>query len=460
MKEKCKKFIAPFLIILFFLAFYFINKGIVQMDDKVYGAAFNSLSTCIKWVNEFYHLWSGRITLTILINIFNNMPIEVFKITNSIIFVLCIVLIYIISCIINNKNDRKNIYSYLIIIFSMIFFISIPVINSGALWLAGAMNYLWPAFGMLISIIPFIAQIQSKKINNLYYIVFILSNLLSCFAEQTSAILIVFGAITIGLSLIEKRKIEKTLLIHYVIIIIFSFINLLAPGNEARSIAEELRWYQGFGMLSTIDKLVQGYIQVANHIINDTTLLFGIMSIILSILIWKNKETKKTDKFISLIPVLYVLLKAISIVSLKMGWTGLNQIELLFNFERFGIRTLYTHTNLILLIASCISIAIVACELVIAIKRKRAGIISSILYCASICASLILSFSPTIYASGNRVFLLTDFLFVLINSLLIMEFMEKIKSKKVKIIVVSIIAIFAIICYINLWKRGINDIIY
>ena len=133
---------------------------------------------------------------------------------------------------------------------------------------------------------------------------------------------------------------------------------------------------------------------------------------------------------------------------------------LLFSFEKFGIQTLYTHTALLQLISSAIIIGMIACELIYAFNYKKAGIIVAILYCASLCSALILSFSPTIYASGSRVYLLTDFLFVLINSLLIMELLEKIKHQKVKVIIVSIIAILAIICYINLCRNGINSIVY
>ena len=63
------------LIFIFGINFYFLNTGFMTTDDEVYSKAFNSFPTLVKWINEFYNVWSGRITLTILINVFANIPI-------------------------------------------------------------------------------------------------------------------------------------------------------------------------------------------------------------------------------------------------------------------------------------------------------------------------------------------------------------------------------------------------
>ena len=96
MKEKLKKIVNPttIIILIFGISFFILNTGLQSRDDLVYGQAFNSIPTCIKWISEFYQVWSGRITLTILINIFINLPIVIFKFANTAVFLVLIFAIY------------------------------------------------------------------------------------------------------------------------------------------------------------------------------------------------------------------------------------------------------------------------------------------------------------------------------------------------------------------------------
>lgn len=157
---------AIILFLIFFISVYIINTGLITLDDMVYKNSFNSFSTCLNWTNEFYHLWSGRITLTILINIFTNLPIQIFRIVNSLVFMIMILAMYKIIVILEEDFSKEIKNILLTIIFCLIFYISIPVINSGTIWLAGAMNYLWPLVAMLVAIIPFVKLIKDKQIKN------------------------------------------------------------------------------------------------------------------------------------------------------------------------------------------------------------------------------------------------------------------------------------------------------
>ena len=97
MKDKIiKKILNPtiLLICIFGICFYFINTGLMTTDDIVYTSAFNSFSTCIKWICEFYNAWSGRITLTLLIHVFGKLPIIYFTLANAMMFIISILAMY------------------------------------------------------------------------------------------------------------------------------------------------------------------------------------------------------------------------------------------------------------------------------------------------------------------------------------------------------------------------------
>lgn len=454
MKEKIKKIVNPtsLIIIIFGFCFFLINKGLVTLDDEVYKNAFNSIPTFFNWLGEFYNVWGGRVSSMILTNVFANLPIMVFRIMNTIIFIIMILASYkIIEMVTYNWNEKIK-KALLIILFCSVFFISIPVINSGMLWLCGATVYLWPIATMLVALIPFISELTDKKIEKKYYMFAMLANIIAAFSEQTSAILIAFGAISLIWCKLEKKKISKLLIAHYIIILVISAINLLAPGNSVRSHAEELRWYPSFGTLSLLDKLVQGYIQLANHLINNTTLLFSIVVGLSSLLIILDKETKKVNKFIAVLPIVYILAK----------FVPCNVVAKLYIFEKFNIYTLYSLKALIQLILSSFVIILVVAQIIYDFKNKKTGFITAIFYCASLCSALAISLSPTIYASGNRVYAVTDILLVLISGILWTQLLNKLKEKRKVLlpIILFVIVAISVVLYTKLYLTGINGLIY
>ena len=380
----------------------------------------------------------------VLTNIFANLPTIVFRISNSIVFIITILASYKIITIVKEEWNEKFKEVLLIILFSSIFFINIRVLNTGTLWICGATVYLWPLATMLIALIPFVSELTGKRVGKKYYIFAIIANIVAAFAEQTSAILIAFGVISLIWCKIEKRKISKALIAHYIIIIVLSLVNLLAPGNSARSYSEGIKWYPSFEMLSLSDKLVQGYIQLANHITHDANILFSIIAILSSMLIIMDKKAKKINKYVAILPVIYVIIRKIYV------------------YERFGIHTLYSITDFVKLVTSSFILVLVAVQLVYTFKNKKQGIITAILYCASLCSALAISLSPTIYASGNRVFTVTDFLLILISGILWTEFLPKLKEKCkiLGVILVILLIIISIILYFRLYKTGTNTLLY
>ena len=146
-KEKIKKIINPTTLIIFMFGILFVvlNKGLKTLDDEVYKNAFNSIPTFFNWIREFYTSWGGRFTPMILTNIFTNLPLIVFRIANSITLIVTVLASYKIIVMLSEKwnNGLKNIC--LIILFCSIAFISIPVINSGCIWICRS-NSLFVAF--------------------------------------------------------------------------------------------------------------------------------------------------------------------------------------------------------------------------------------------------------------------------------------------------------------------------
>lgn len=448
MIKKIKSNLIPIILIVFFvITFFILNKGIQTFDDFVYKEAFCDVTTYWEWLKEFYCSWSGRITVSTLINVFTNTPIIVFKIFNTMILGLIIYFIYRIINVLS-KDLNKTIKNLLLIcIPGFIYCINIRVISSGCLWISGALNYFWPLGCLLVSLYPFICELKGIECKKRYYIIFFLANFIAAFAEQTAMVLVCFGLITLIICMLEKRKLNKLLIIHFIIIVIFSMILFFAPGNAVRSEAEKSLWYYDFGMLSIGDKVLQSFTYFVDNIINDNFILFGALVINIFLLnIEKNK--KGWLKLLTTYILLVYLVVSVSFAKYNI-----------FNLSNISINHFYKIENVLKLILNAIIFWGIGIELMYVFEDKKTGLIISILYFASICSAIALGFSPTIFASGNRIFVLTYYFLALINSCLSAEVLKKQKGVG-KTIYIGILLLISVSMYLNLYSNGIYTILY
>ena len=447
MKNK-NKFIICMVFLIICITFLLLNTAIQTTDDYVYKNAFCDFSSFYKWVGEFYCNWSGRIIVSSLINLFTNMPIWIFKISNTVVFFIFIGAIYWI-CNVMFKNIKINIKAALIVcIPSLFYLINLRVINSGVIWLTGALNYFWPATFMLVSLIPFISELKSQKFNSKYFVIFFLSNLISAMVEQSGLVLVCFGIVTLIWLKIEKKKINKLLLIHFLIIFVLFMICMLAPGNIKREFVEELGWYSDFSMTTIFERFNQGFHAFMGHIVKGNMILIVYLVGQLIYLMLKNESRNKFDCWFIVIIVMYLL------------WAFLFKEKIIINLTSFEIKKIYKYEDIIKIALNYIMIGFIGIELWYSTKDVKNGLIVSVLYFASVCSTIVLGFSPTVYASGNRVFILTDFLIILINSLLCVEIFEKNEKNKWIVLYTIITIIIASDAYVNLFTNGITKILY
>lgn len=390
-KKNINIYVKIAITIIFAIIIFNMNECHMYKDDEIYAKVFNNFSTFKIWAGEFYNTWSGRIVTSALSNIFLRMPLIIFKICNTAIYIMAI---FAISKITKSKNN---------ILFSSIFITSFlidyQVIEQGAIWVVGAFNYLWPTAFMCVALIPFFKSINQTKENRLWFILYFVADFVACFAEQSALVLLCFGAIVIIYKLINRQKIDKLLIIHFIIIAILTGIELLAPGNGVRKQASTLRRYPTFEMLNIGDKVLQGTIVLANQMLGADNILMLILTFVLSINYIKNKENKITIKILSIIPFIYFLGSHIG------GKKG----TLLFGKEYIYSLTIYIPVLIFIL-----NMILITSLLIFISSNIKVGIFTTIIFLASIGAALSVSFSPTIYASGARIFFVTDFLILIV----------------------------------------------
>ncbi len=391
-------------------------------DDIVYKNSFDSLSTFFTWAKDFSNLWGGRIIALGLCTIFLNFNTIIYILVSAIMIIIQIFSIYKII-IITDKKESEKLSLILLVTMSLFLCINKPVIDEAVIWVTGAFNYLWPCTTLIISMIPFIKILNNQKIKVWEYIIYFLSIILTCNIEQTGAVLITFSTFLLILSLVKKNKIPKLMLVNYILAIIIFIVSFKVVGNDVRYEAEVLRYFQDFNMLSILDKVFIGTSVLLNHLINKSTLILLVLSVALIGIAILHKDKKRVA--LSSIPLGYCLLRIIplnNIFSRVINFDiekGIDKI--LFNYKLYSVETISNPFTYIQIIIGVFILLLIGILIFYSFKDIKKSIIYFLIYFAGICSALALSISPTIFASGNRIFFVNDIMNIIICSALINE---------------------------------------
>lgn len=450
-KEKIRNimiFAVIFIIALILLANPLNDTG----DDIVYKNAFNNLPTFFTWAKEFCNLWGGRVIALGLCTVFLNINTNIYILINASVLVVLIYSIYKLVNIVDKKHI-KNLSLILLITMSLLLCINKPVIDESIIWVTGAFNYLWPCVALIISMIPFLKILNNQKIKVWEYIIYFLSLILACNIEQTGAVLIVFSTLILILSIIKKNKIPKLVIFNYILSIIIFFISFKVKGNDVRYEAELLRYFQDFNMLSILDKVFIGTSLLLDHLINKSTFILLIISIALIFIAIFDKDKKRL--ILSLVPFGYCLLKVmpLNVIFSRIANFNIEKIinHLFFNYKIYSIETICNPFSYIQVIIGVFVILLIGLLIFCSFKDVKKSIVYILIYFAGICSSLALSVSPTIFASGYRIFFINDIMNVIIGSALINEISKRyLKDRKNGIVFLFFILFIIFVGFINL----------
>lgn len=406
-------------------------------DDIKYKTMFEELGRLGFIKSEYFH-WSGRLSVFIVKAIFkyNLLAWKIENIILSFLFLKGLSYYYIPFL---EKKDKIKMDK---IILTVMFFIYPYTITSTFVWMAGNYHYIWPITGFIYAMIPFyyILFVSNKyEFSKMKWIIFYLSTFMAAYVEQTFFAMFIIASIALFIILRNKKiKEKKFFLLYYIFFIINAVISRLTPGFKER-VRTELMWYQNYENMPFGYRIYEVINLVNKHIISGSNLLFFVLVILLSLIVYK--RYKKRFKILY-IPFFYMVLNLFPVSLLD------NNVMLwYFNFENFfnpsrTNQTLFIRNGLekILFdvmypireikigridylpsVLTYIMIIFVSFIILISFKNIKKGILNFGIYWVGIGTVYIMCFSPTIYASGSRIFLLMNVLFIFIISQLYVE---------------------------------------
>lgn len=446
----------PFFI--FFILVGFIHWNIqVHPGDDIDGLnRFEDIGNLFSVIQHQYLHWSGRISTMMISALAYREGLLFWKIANSLLLVLMGISISNISNNAQIEMEEWKKYRLNVFICSVIILIPLAIFSSGALWVSGALSYLWPAAFGLVPIVYFKRELTGEANSRGYFIFAIFAGIYAGCVEQMAAVIVAFSLAVFIYMKCSKIRIKKQSFVLVGVILINFFISLLAPGNQVRYNAELLTWYPDFEMLSIIDKVYYGFNHTYDHFFNGATVMMLLISLLLTIVLVVRKKEKALI-FLSLLPLGYCLVRALTlnnfISRLLLGsenlfLLGSNFIQRLYNFKiQADVFDVSQYIPFFIATCICTVIIFLIFEVFNSFKTK---LVTFLLYCASICSSLVLSISPTLYASGDRIFFFSDMLLVVVVSILFNEYLLNVDKKdKGNLIIVGIVLLLGLGMILN-----------
>lgn len=294
----------------------------------------------------------------------------------------------------------------IMVLLCTVLLLSIPhsVLKQTLWWVTGAYNYLMPvAFALPALYIYFFRDRFS-------FLVQLLSLFLMIVAYSSEQILICFVLPLIIIQTIKNKDFSFYNILFFFIIIGYIIFAIASPGNKIRFLAEISYWFPDYTHFNYIARLGLGLDRINENLANLNIPLLLLSVLVLCIMI-KRVEMSKSDIFSAMVIALYFIF---SIGNFK-ELTIINYT--LFNFSLSCSYKYYIPYSFTVLFVFSLLF------LVVSICRNSKDLLNIFVILVLGFGSVVaVGFSPTVYASEDRILFFLDLTFVYSFIYLVYEF--------------------------------------
>lgn len=368
---------------------------------------------------ERYRTWTSRILIEAEIKLLTAAPAWVWKILNILMVLLLVWVTADLFGIESRKAPGK--ISSQILFFCMLG--CLPVLSlCDAGWIATTVNYLWPMTLGLVAMRPLKHWIRGEKCSAWEYPVCPVCVIFAANMEQGAAIL--FGVYLLcGIYISLKGGRLSSFYFVLLFCVVFSVLFILTtPGNAIRYTKEMNHWFPGFDELNLYEKILMGFIDSVNYYASAgggerTNFIFALLAgILLAGVLQKNRERGfRFQAAAAFVPFLFywgigqmgnslLQVNAFKRGGHVVGLFGKNRC-LSTGAGAFDYLGWISYSRKMVLLQAGIYLALMLCvgAAICFIHGKSAETLLELLILGGgFCSRVMMGFSPTIYASGER----------------------------------------------------------
>lgn len=409
-KAKIKENLPFILFVVFLIIIHYRIHLVTGSDDDF-------MSTAIKTGNLRQLHANNRIVLNFFGAFIMSFPLIVWKILNIAVIVFLITRISKYTSVLNPCSPESNNSALNWGICFLFFLLPFNVLSSGVFWVTGSFNYLWGICGSLFIGLVFVKDMAGLPVKNIELLIGLLWGIYACDVEQPMVIVCFSGIAYLIYCFRNRIKIRKAMLFYGLVLIVECMPIIFLPFNASRSVGEQRSLFPNFMMLSFFDKIYQGAMYYYNHLVNQLAFLFFLIALFAVILVFKNTKSKLFH-MIAMLPMLYFLFAFIIPITSLYVLSELIGENYIYNFSKRLFYFDMAEISLLPFFFATFNFILLFFILFYVLREKYQKYTFAFLYFAAFADGMMMSFAPSIYVSGNRVFFAPDILFLTITSIL------------------------------------------
>ena len=387
-------------MVFFFIVIFYIHQGWnPNFGDEI--SLYKNYNSML--ITEFlikrYFTWQFGFAEIITIA-FAKSPILVWRFFDSLVMTIIAELIIQITL---QQGRRK--YAFLPCL--LLLLTPFAMINCSG-WIMTTTAYVWPLLYFLPYILVSKLILTKKHVPVYLLIVSIIFTVPVTISLQLAPVVSLSSLLFICYELFledsHKQKVHYFFVVIFILSICGIVFDITAPGNLIRA-KIELRWFPDFDTLPLFSKLKLGVLVSFSYFYSVTELNFIIIPFQLGLLLKFFADKKWRFVVLQILISLFIIFFGYipfflgKFISLPLPW-------LLFkNVFLAGTAHPSLYSNFSINIELTVFIFILLCTVVsiyFAMGKKLKGILFVLIFLAGVCTRFMLSFSPTVYASGPR----------------------------------------------------------
>ena len=441
MRETSKKVL--FWALMFFGAFLLLTQVGYSDGDDAFFYQYTHEMGFFEYLSWRYQTWVGRMSGEAMVYIAFSLGIWFWRIVNAMMLVLLPCGVLTLAEKAAGIRTKNFLPGESVAVVSGYLLMAIMTVGYAAIWINGSIFYTWSFTCGIWALFP-VADIVfdtgdggSGDHNTWHFFYSIPCAVLASMSiEQMAAVLVTFEVLAVLVVILRKHEKQRTILliIQTAVTVVAFVILFLAPGNDIRVASEVQNWMPQYEELSFWEHLFVTVQWLVSSFANENRLLlFGIWLAGILHIICKN-ERKASDVACMTAAGLFSAAALLPFAGIKVfSDCGLHIADITVRLEQVPRIEEMHAANWF---AMCWWIAALLFTCILIWKVSKHNVVLMLVWLGGIASEAIMHFSPTIYASGARVYYLTDWMCMFI--ILVLAF--KMPGKKWRDLYYSIVA--------------------
>jgi hypothetical protein len=450
----------PFAVLFVLLLIFHIPLN-TNFGDDLINRAFWEEGITASWFAETWNTWSSRLIVNFINVLFSGLPQAVWKAADICVMTaaaICVSKLFVrgaggentVGCDTRDHNDRELVNyrrTCNITIVSLFLMYNLYEMSSSG-WVASTSSYMWSlAFG-LYALLSLKKTLRQEALKKYEYPLTVAALIVAANLEQVCAVLLAVYLYCVGRAAYvkfirrEPARVSRFVILQSFICAASMAYALLCPGNSARYETETARWFPGHDALSFFEKISVGVSSTLNYFVMTPNVLFLVLSLLLSIGIF----AKRKELWIRIIALTPLLVNFAAFAYVFADYFMANGTFALKNprdiFQLYGILGTKDTVRFYIphILYAAMICAFAACLRLFFEDRKRYFLPFCVLL-LGISSRAMLGFSPTVFASSYRTYLLLNFSFIITAVIVYQDLVGVLKAKTMRYVNAMIILI-------------------